>query len=61
MLTTWGAYAEFQDHNKGKLDVGYKADITILSQDITKIDPLKILETEVLGTIVNGRLVFNQL
>ena len=61
MLTTWGAYSEFQENNKGKLEAGYKADITILSNDITKINPLKILDTEVIATIINGRFVFSKL
>ena len=61
MLTTWGAYAEFQEHNKGKIEVGYKADITILSDDITTIEPTKILDTKILATIINGDIVFNQI
>ena len=61
MLTTWGAHAEFQEKNKGKIKPGYKADLTILSNDITKIDPAKILDTKILGTIVGGQFVFNEL
>ena len=61
MLTSWGAYSEFQEKNKGRISIGYKADLTILSDDITKINPLKILDTKVLATIINGKLVFSQL
>ena len=61
MLTTWGAHAEFQEKNKGKIKPGYKADLTILSNDITKIDPAKILDTKILGTIIGGQFVFNDL
>ena len=61
MLTSWGAYSEFQEKNKGRIAIGYQADLTILSNDITKINPLKILETNVLATIINGQLVFSQL
>ena len=61
MLTTWGAHAEFQEKNKGKIKPGYKADLTILSNDITKINPAKILDTKILGTIVGGQFVFNEL
>tara|TARA_B100001142_G_scaffold171780_1_gene171311 strand:- start:2963 stop:4513 length:1551 start_codon:yes stop_codon:yes gene_type:complete len=61
MLTTWGARAEFQDSNKGIIKPGYKADLTVLSDNITTIDPSKILNTKVLATIVGGQFVFNQL
>ncbi len=58
MLTTWGAHAEFQEDKKGIIKSGYKADLTILSDDITKIDPSKILNTKILGTIVSGLFVY---
>ena len=61
MLTTWGAFAEFQEQKKGKLNIGYNADITILSENIIELDPLKVLNTHVLATIINGKIVFNRL
>ena len=61
MLTTWGARAEFQEKNKGKIKPGYKADLTILSDDITKMDSSKILNIKTLGTIIGGQFVFSQL
>ena len=61
MLTTWGAFAEFQEQKKGKLNIGYNADITILSENIIELDPLKVLNTQVLATIINGKIVFNKL
>ena len=61
MLTTWGAHAEFQEHNKGMIKPGYKADLTILSDDITTINPFKILNTQVLGTVVGGHFAFSNL
>ena len=61
MLTTWGAHAEFQEHNKGMIKPGYKADLTILSDDITTINPSKILRTQVLGTVVGGHFAFSNL
>ena len=61
MLTTWGAHAEFQEHNKGMIKPGYKADLTILSDDITTINPSKILSTQVLGTVVGGHFAFSNL
>jgi len=56
---TWGsAYAEFQEDVKGTLDVGNLADIIIISDDIFKIDPVKIRDAKVLTTIVDGRVVY---
>ena len=60
MLTTWGAHAEFKENDKGKIKPGYKADLTILSDDITQIDPSKILKTEVIGTIIGGECVYKK-
>ena len=36
-------------------------DLTILSQDITKCKTEEILNTEILGTIVSGKFVYNSL
>ncbi|MEO6654479.1 MAG: amidohydrolase [Pyrinomonadaceae bacterium] len=56
---TWGsAYAEFQEGVKGTLEVGKLADLVIISDDIFKIDPVKIGSTNVLVTVMNGKVVF---
>ena len=39
----------------GSLEVGKKADLVVLSQNPTKIDPFKLEEIEVNNTYVNGR------
>ena len=58
---TWGsAYAEFQEKEKGTLDVGKLADFVILSDDIFKIDPVKIRDVTVLKTVVDGKIVFEK-
>jgi predicted amidohydrolase YtcJ len=58
---TWGsAYAEFQENVKGTLEVGKLADLVIISDDIFKIDPVKIGQVKVLTTVVNGRVVFEK-
>ena len=57
---TWGsAYAEFQDDEKGTLEVGKLADFVILSADIFTIDASKIREVKVLTTVVDGKVVFD--
>ena len=42
------------------LDVGYLADFVILSDDIFKIDPVKIRDVTVLKTVVDGKIVFER-
>jgi len=56
---TWGsAYAEFQEGSKGTLEVGKVADFVLLSEDIFTIDPVRISQTRVLTTVVDGRVVY---
>ncbi|HRI03810.1 MAG TPA: amidohydrolase [Pyrinomonadaceae bacterium] len=57
-FTLGSAYAEFQDGEKGTLEVGKLADIIILSDDIFTIDPNKIGDARVLTTIIDGKVVF---
>ncbi len=60
MLTTWGAYAEFNENRRGRIKIGFDADLTILSDDITTCSPETILNTEIIMTIVAGRLVYKK-
>ena len=56
---TWGsAYGEFQENVKGTLEVGKLADFVILSDDIFKIDPVKIRDAKVVMTVMDGRVVY---
>ncbi len=58
---TWGsAYAEFEEGKKGELKVGRYADFIVLSTDLTKATPKEILKTEVLRTVVGGRVVYQK-
>jgi predicted amidohydrolase YtcJ len=53
--TMGSAYAEFQDKEKGSITPGKLADMVILSDDIFKIDPVKIRDVKVLKTFVGGK------
>jgi predicted amidohydrolase YtcJ len=55
-----GAYAAFEETEKGSLEPGKLADITVLSKDIMTIRPREILTTEVLYTIIGGEEVFRK-
>lgn len=52
--TIWAAYAAFQEDILGSIEVGKYADFTILDKDILTIEPMEILNTNVLYTIVGG-------
>ncbi len=58
-LTTWAAYAAFEDSRRGKIAPGYDADLTILSRNPLLDPPREILHTAVLMTIVGGEVVWN--
>ena len=53
------AFASFEETEKGSLSVGKLADIVVLSRDILRVQPAAILETEVLYTIVGGRILYS--
>jgi hypothetical protein len=56
--TQGAAYAEFAENWKGKLAPGYVADFVVLDRDLTAVAPHEILGTQVLRTIVGGRMVY---
>ncbi len=51
------AYAEFMEDRLGQLKPGYLADVIVLSQDLYKIPASAIGKTEVLLTMVDGKVV----
>ena len=59
MLTRWPAYAAFQENEKGSIEAGKLADLTILSDDIMKIPEPDILRTRCLMTVIGGEIVFD--
>jgi predicted amidohydrolase YtcJ len=52
------AYANFEETTKGSIEVGKLADLTVLSKNLLRIPPKEILTTEVIYTIVNGKIVY---
>jgi predicted amidohydrolase YtcJ len=57
-MTIWAAKANFEEKEKGSLEVGKFADFIILNQNIMEVAPLDILKTKVLATFVGGEKVF---
>jgi predicted amidohydrolase YtcJ len=54
------AYAAFEEAIKGSITPGKLADLTILSKNILTIPEEELLETEVLYTILGGKIVFKK-
>jgi predicted amidohydrolase YtcJ len=58
--TAGNAYAVFAENKRGKLAPGYLADITILDQDLTRIQPEAIKDAQVNATIVGGKVMYER-
>ncbi len=54
------AYGAFEEDNKGSLEVGKYADIVILDTDLLSCDDLDIPKTEVVYTLVGGKVLFEK-
>ena len=58
---TWNnAYAAFEENLKGSLEPGKLADVTVLSRDIMTIPEDEIPATDVVYTIVGGKVMFDR-
>ncbi|WP_079475749.1 amidohydrolase [Marinococcus halophilus] len=58
LYTGGSAKAISREHDLGRIAPGYKADFTILQNDLFQIEPEEILTTEVEATVVGDEVVF---
>ena len=56
MFTMSPAYAAFEEQDKGSIEVGKLADLTVLSKDIMKIPEPEILTTQCVMTVIGGEI-----
>jgi len=56
--TIHGAHASYEEKIKGSLEKGKLADLVVLGSDITKIDPFRIIETNIERTMIGGQWVY---
>lgn len=54
------AYGAFEENIKGSIQIGKLADFTIFSQDIMTAPEADLLKTEVMMTIVGGKVVYEK-
>ncbi len=60
-MLTWGpAYAAFAEQDRGTLETGKKADMTVFSKDLMTVAPPEILKADAVMTIVDGKVVFEK-
>ncbi len=60
MFGEHAVFAAFEDGQRGRLAPGYRADLTVLSRDITRVAPREILTTQVEMTVVAGAVAYER-
>ena len=58
MFTQYAAYAAFEEKDRGSIEKGKWADLTILDQDIMAVPDLDILKTKTVMTVIGGKVVY---
>jgi len=59
-MTVFGAYANFEENEKGSIEIGKSADFIILDNDLILSREDKIPLTNIVATFIDGELVFNR-
>ncbi|MCU0419771.1 MAG: amidohydrolase [Cyclobacteriaceae bacterium] len=54
------AYGAFEEKIKGSIEVGKLADFTILSKDVMRVSEEELLSTEVMMTVVGGKVLYKR-
>ena len=57
-MTIWAAYSNFEENEKGSLEVGKAADFILLDQDLMTVRVEEIPQMKVRATYSNGELVY---
>jgi predicted amidohydrolase YtcJ len=53
-MTIWAAYSNFEDHEKGSIEVGKFADFIILDKNVMSVEAKEIPNIKVVHTFVDG-------
>lgn len=59
-MTIWAAKANFEEKEKGSLEVGKFADFVLMENDLLKANAKQILENKVIRTYINGEKVYEK-
>ena len=60
IYTMGSAYCTYEENDKGSIAEGKMADLVVLSEDITAIEPAKIADLKVDLTVVGGKIVYDR-
>jgi predicted amidohydrolase YtcJ len=55
-----GAYATFEEKIKGSVETGKLADLVILAEDLTQVNPERIKNIPIAATMVGGEFCYEQ-
>ena len=55
-----GAYASFEEKIKGSIEQGKLADLVVLAEDLTKVEPKRIKDVAVMATMVGGEFCYER-
>ncbi|MEA2062576.1 MAG: amidohydrolase family protein [Gemmatimonadota bacterium] len=58
LYTLGPAYASFEEHLKGSIEPGKLADMAVLSQNLFEIPEDRIMDTRVVYTVFDGKIVY---
>lgn len=59
-MTVWAAVAAFQENIRGTVEVGKKADFSVFDKDWMTIEPIEIMDSETVMTIVDGKVTYQR-
>lgn len=58
-MTLWAALSNFEEEDRGSLEIGKSADFVVFDRDILKIAEEDILDAKCISTFVNGENLFS--
>jgi predicted amidohydrolase YtcJ len=60
ILSTYGAYAEFEEKTRGTLELGKLADLVVLSDDPLSVPPARLKDLKIDATIIDGAVRYER-
>jgi predicted amidohydrolase YtcJ len=59
-MTIWAAKSNFEEKEKGSIEVGKMADFIMIDRDLMKVKETEIAKTQVLQTFIAGKSVYKK-
>jgi len=58
-MTIWAAYANFEEKERGSIEVGKMADFILTDKDLMQIKNEEMRGVKVLKTVIGGEVVYS--